>query len=86
VYIQATRQLSNFDILCNRICLLFLDNLEILDTAVEIHGNLRRKGTPMEDADVLIAATAISHNLILVSHDSDMQRVENLMWEDWLSI
>lgn len=38
----------------------------------------------MEDADILIAATAIAQNQILVSHDSDMRRVEDLRLEDWL--
>lgn len=84
MYINATRQLANLEIWCKRIPLLYLDNLNIFQKAVEIHANFRRKGEPMEDADILIAATAIAHNLILVSHDSDMHRVEDLMLEDWL--
>ncbi|MDJ1178310.1 type II toxin-antitoxin system VapC family toxin [Roseofilum sp. BLCC_M91] len=84
LYINATRQLANLEIWCARIPLLYLDNLNIFQKAVEIHANLRRKGEPMEDADILIAATAIAHNLILVSHDSDMRRVEDVKLEDWL--
>jgi len=31
-----------------------------------------------------IAATAIIHDLILVSHDSDLLRIKELKLEDWL--
>jgi tRNA(fMet)-specific endonuclease VapC len=85
LYVNATRQLSNFNAFCNRVNLLFVDDLKIVETAAIIHADLRGKGTTLEDADVLIAATAISHNLILVSHDSDMQRVPGLKLQDWLS-
>ncbi|NER36781.1 MAG: type II toxin-antitoxin system VapC family toxin, partial [Oscillatoria sp. SIO1A7] len=43
------------------------------------------KGTLLEDADILIAATAIARDLTLVSHDSDMLRVPGLKLEDWLA-
>ena len=51
----------------------FLDSVEVLETASEIHVHLRRTGRPIQDADILIAATAITHNLTLVSNDSDLQ-------------
>ncbi|QSV56778.1 MAG: type II toxin-antitoxin system VapC family toxin [Dolichospermum sp. UKL201] len=38
----------------------------------EIHTKLKAKGTPIQDADILIAATAIVRDLILVSNDSDL--------------
>ena len=63
-----------------------MDELKIIEIAATIHADLRGKGTPLEDADILIAATAMSHNLILVSHDSDMLWVPGLKLEDWLSI
>ncbi|MFM6198696.1 MAG: VapC toxin family PIN domain ribonuclease, partial [Dolichospermum sp.] len=34
--------------------------------------------------DILIAATAIVKGFILVSHDSDLLRVEELSLENWL--
>ncbi|MDJ1171318.1 type II toxin-antitoxin system VapC family toxin [Roseofilum sp. BLCC_M154] len=79
----ATRQLNDFQDLCEKYQVIVGD-LAIFERAAQIHANLKRKGEPMEDADILIAATAIAHNLILVSHDSDMQRVEDLRLEDWL--
>ncbi|WP_375340047.1 hypothetical protein [Okeania sp. KiyG1] len=35
---------------------------------------------------MLIAATAIIHNLTLVSNDSDMLRIEGIKLENWLEI
>lgn len=55
--------------------ILFLDNIKILEKAAEIHIDLRRNGSPIQDRDILIAATAIEQDLILVSNDSDMLRI-----------
>ncbi|MFN6219049.1 MAG: PIN domain-containing protein, partial [Aphanizomenon sp.] len=45
---------------------------------------LTNRGKIIQDADILIAATAIIHNLVLVSHDSDLTRVKDLQLENWL--
>ncbi|MDJ1168062.1 PIN domain-containing protein [Roseofilum sp. BLCC_M154] len=58
--------------------------MNIIHTASRIYANLRRKGTPIQFADILIAATALEQDLTLVSHDSDMLRIEGLKLEDWL--
>lgn len=84
LYINATRQLIEFNLFYQRYQILFLDDIEIIEKACEIHAALKRKGTPIQDADVLIAATAITHGLILVSNDSDLLRVEGLSLENWL--
>lgn len=85
LYVNATRQLSDFNDLCSRRWrILLLDNLEIIEKAAEIHIDLRRKRRPIQDADILIAATAIIHNLTLVSNDSDLLRVEGMNLENWL--
>ena len=60
--------------------------MQIIEKAAEIHANLKRKGTPMQDADILIAATAIVKGLILVSNDFDMLRVVGVTVEDWLNL
>ncbi len=65
---------------------MFLENLEIIEKAAEIHIDLRRKGRPIQDADVLIAATAILHHLTLVYNDCDMSRVEGINLKNWLEI
>ena len=81
---NATRQLSDFNEFCRKYRVLLLDNIEILDKASEIYADLRRRGTPVQDADILIAATAITQGLIVVSDDSDMLRIQNISVENWL--
>ncbi len=86
LYAKATRQLSDFDELHKTHKVVLLDDLQIIEKASEIHADLKRKGTPIQDADVLIAATAIVKGLILVSNDSDMLRVIGVTVEDWLNL
>lgn len=81
---NATRQLSDFNEFCRKYRVLLLDNIEILDRASEIYADLRRRGTPVQNADILIAATAITRSLIVVSDDSDMLRIQNISVENWL--
>lgn len=83
--VNASRKLSIFNRFCQEVTVLFLDDMEIVEIASAIHGDLKRRGTPIGDADILIAATAIARDLTLVSHDSDMLRVPGLKLEDWLS-
>ncbi|WP_338078948.1 PIN domain-containing protein [Aphanizomenon flos-aquae] len=47
-----------------------------------MHVNLRLRGLPIQTEDILIAATAIIKNFILVSNDSDLLRVEELNLEN----
>lgn len=58
--------------------ILPLDNETILKYC-ELYDSLRRKGMLIPDADLLIAATAIANNLVLVTKDRDfewMRKVE----------
>ncbi|MGB3421751.1 MAG: type II toxin-antitoxin system VapC family toxin [Dolichospermum sp.] len=82
--VKATKQLERFDNFCKDFQIIFLDNLAILEKAAEIHANLRLRGLPIQTEDILIAATAIVKGFILVSHDSDLLRVEELTLENWL--
>ena len=76
----------------NRVALLkFLTIVEILpfesSTAFEygkIRADLRRKGTPIGNMDMLIAAHAKAKNLIVVTHNTrEFERVEDLQLDDW---
>ncbi|WP_246605476.1 hypothetical protein [Sphaerospermopsis torques-reginae] len=53
MYLNATRQLVDFQGFCNDYPVLFLDDLEIIEKSCEIHSQLKNKGTPIQDADVL---------------------------------
>lgn len=69
----------------------FLSIVEILDfdssSAAEygkIHADLKRKGTPIGNMDMLIAAHAKSEDLIVVTHNTrEFERIEGLQLEDW---
>ena len=43
----------------------------------------RRKGTPIPDNDIWIAAIALQHNLILVTRDTHFDEIESLQTERW---
>ena len=81
---NATKKLAWFQQFCQDYPILFLNDLRIFEKASEIHADLTNRGKIIQDADILIAATAIIHNLILVSHDSDLARVKYLQLENWL--
>jgi len=59
--------------------------------AAFIYGTLRtdleRKGTPISNPDMLIAAHALSQNLILVTNNErEFSRILNLRVENWINI
>ena len=52
----------------------------------ELRGQLMDSGTPMPDMDGLIAATALTENLTLVTHNvTDFNAVPDLRIENWLA-
>lgn len=69
----------------------FLDSFVSLpfdDSAAEVYGRERARlaklGTPIGPNDLLIAAIALAHNLILVTHNTrEFGRVAGLQIEDW---
>jgi len=45
---------------------------------------LRKAGTPIDDFDLLIGATAITHNLIMVTNNiKDFKKINGIQIEDW---
>lgn len=50
----------------------------------EIRAALERRGTPIGAFDMLIAATALTQNLTLVTHNvAEFRRIDGLLIEDW---
>ncbi|MEH1815041.1 MAG: PIN domain-containing protein [Nostoc sp.] len=84
LYANATRQLGDFNQFSRKYEVLFLDDIEIIERACEIHVDLQCRGLKIQEADVLIAATAIARGLILLSNDSDLLRVQDINLEKWL--
>lgn len=49
-----------------------------------IRADLAARGTPIGPNDLLIAATALVHNLVLVTHNTrEFSRIASLRLEDW---
>ena len=76
------RQISNF--------LLTFDVLMFDSGAADAYGviraDLERRGQPIGELDMLLAAHAVSQNLIFVTHNtSEFQRVKGLQLEDWFA-
>ncbi len=67
IYAGATpNQLAFWDNVFQAITVMPLDELSV-DTAVTINGTLKRKRKLIDMADLFIAATAVAHNLPLVT-------------------
>lgn len=57
---------------------------EIMETFSDIKAYLNKIGKPTDDMDLLIAATAISHNLVLVTHNTKhFSNIPTIELVDW---
>lgn len=57
-----------------------------LDIYAKEKARLRKAGNPLDDFDLLIGATAISNNLILVTRNvADFERLERIEIENWIA-
>ncbi len=65
-------------------------SLPFNNVAVEMYGDIRNElakcGTPIGPNDLIIAATALAHKVILGTHNTrEFNRVPGLLIEDWMS-
>lgn len=82
-FIGATRQLQIFDNFAQTNDIFLLD-VTVCHYAAEIYTDLRHAGTLIEDADLLIAATALANNCILVTNNTKHYgRIAGLELENW---
>ncbi len=82
--IGAQRQLAAFERLWRVLGIVMIDHA-VLDKAAELYAALRASGQLIEDADLLIAAMAVVHDMTLVTHNmAHFARITGLQVEDWL--
>lgn len=82
---QASAQIARFQAQCRKSDILALTD-EIVARAAAIYGELYRQGQLINDADILIAATAVVHKLVLVTeNEKHMNRIPNLQLASWKS-
>jgi tRNA(fMet)-specific endonuclease VapC len=71
---------------------LLFEGLQVLPTtqavwtrAANVRTQLKLKGTPIGPFDLLIAATALEHHLMLITSNlREFERVQGLQFETWL--
>ncbi len=83
-YYDARSQMAMFEELAERSEIILL-NQSVAQTAAGIYAELRRQGQLIIDADLLIAATAIVSDAVLVTNnESHYQRIPGLALDNWL--
>jgi tRNA(fMet)-specific endonuclease VapC len=81
---HATTKMQRFDQIRQDYDMVGIDNEPVLDTASEIYATLKKRGQPLPDADILIAAIARTYGLTLVTDDNHFDRIEGLQVENWV--
>jgi tRNA(fMet)-specific endonuclease VapC len=80
----SPRRLADFEDLIRNLHVRLLTR-RVIGTAADLYVGLRQSGEPLEDADILIAATALAHSLVLVmDNEQHFLRVPELKVENWL--
>ena len=80
---NATTQLRRFQVFCQNSLILPLTE-PIFDRAADLWAYGRIRGHPIEDADVLIGATALEHGRILVTgNEAHFNWMPGLTVDNW---
>lgn len=86
LYKDAKRQLEKFERFIELNQILPFD-LNVARKAAEIYADLRKKGLVIGHNDVLIAATAIVNDLVLVTNNTNhFGRISELVLDNWVII
>ncbi len=55
-----------------------------LDLYAKEKARLRKAGTPIDDFDLLIGVTSVTHNLVMVTNNTkEFVRIDGITLEDW---
>lgn len=65
------------------VCPLLPHDVETAKRYGALKAELRRKGRPIPENDVWVAASALQHGLILAARDQHFSQVDNLEVEAW---
>lgn len=81
--IQASRQLREFEALCEEIVIVHTTR-DALDLAARFYTELATQGQVIGDADILIGAAALINDMVVVTHNlNHFGRIPDLTIEDW---
>lgn len=80
---DANRQIENFLQFSQKNNIILLSQESVMISA-EIYAESRKKGTPVDDIDLLIAGVAMANNLVLITHNQKhFGKVQGLELADW---
>ena len=83
---DAQKQLGQFLEFASQNTILSLTR-KVEDIAAELYADLRKKGQPIDDIDLLIAGIAMANRLVVVTHNrKHFDRIAELEVEDWSEI
>jgi tRNA(fMet)-specific endonuclease VapC len=80
---RASQNLSTIHTFAKQVTLLSCDAVTAQYYG-DIKSELRSKGQPIPENDIWIAATALQHNLTLVTRDNHFQSVTGLITDSWI--
>ena len=75
--LEARKRVKVKELLEESFNLLNLDN-DVIETYCNLYHKLKEEGIPIPDADLLIAATAMSHHIALKTKDEHFERLRHL--------
>lgn len=82
---DAAVQALAFDRFCATCVVVPLTD-DIVVRAAEIYATLRKRGEPIGDADILIAATALTHGCgVVTNNESHFRRIDGLDVGNWMA-
>lgn len=71
---------------CEDISILKIDN-DVIKKYAQQKAILRRKGTPIDDIDILIGCTAIVNDCVMVTENvKHIGKLENITIENWINV
>ena len=79
---KVDQNIRNISLVISHYEVLFIDE-EVCKSYGLIKSSLRRKGKPIPENDIWIAAIAIKHNLILATRDQHFDEIDGLTVENW---
>ena len=83
-YLGNKRRITGFEKLMDKSEIVTL-NRTIMIKASEIYSTLKRRGELIGDADILIAASCLIRNMIIITNNENhFRRIDNLPVENWL--
>lgn len=79
------KSVAVLDAFCQMIDVVGID-LEIVNLFAEKKAQLRKKGTTVDDFDLLIGSTAICKNMTVVTENlKHLERIESISIENWIN-